>query len=215
MISTQNPAALPDAATLQQLCKAMAVLDAVNSPDWEYRYHSYDPAWGEDEAVFQLNTGEGDEMLILFRPEGCCINGFVDTYEQPDKARATQGLPAAFEEFVFGEPVSSIGTTFCLWYTPATGWQTGELDVSADDGSEEMLYLLDGRPESYAEWANEYFVEDTGRQLIEVEDVARVYRGETLTREQVQRLNQELEPEDMVQLETDLQEIGYPYSFSQ
>ena len=214
MISTRNLSTLPDAATLQPLCKGMAVLDAINSPDWEYRYHSYDPNWDLDEAVFQLNTGEGDEMLILFRPEGCCINGYVDTYTQPDKAQVTQGLPAAFEQFVFGEPVSSIGTTFCLWYTPATGWQTGALDKDADDGSEEMLYLLDGRPEAYAEWANEYFVEDTGRPLIEVADVARVYRGEALTREVVQRLNPELESEDLVQLATDLQEIGYPYEFS-
>lgn len=213
MISTQNPANLPDAATLQPICKGMAVLDAINSPDWEYRYHSYDPAWGEQEAVFQLNTGEGDEMLILFRPEGCCINGYVDTYAQPDKAQVTQGLPAAFEEFMFGEPVSSIGTTFCLWYTPATGWQTGVIDKDADDGSEEMLYLLDGRPESYTEWANEYFVEDTGRPLLDVADVTRVYQGQPLTREVVQRLNPEIEAEDLEALAAELQEIGYPYEF--
>lgn len=212
MISTQNYSDLPDAATLQQLCKAMAVLDAVNSPEWDYRYHSYDPNWGLDEAVFQLNTGEGDEMLILFRPEGCCINGYVEGYAQPDKAQVTQGLPAAFEEFVFGEPVGSIGTTFCLWYTPAQGWQTGRLDENADDGSEEMLYLLDARPESYAEWANEYFVEDSGRPLIQVDDVAHVYRGEPLTKELVQRLNPELD--DWEQLAIDMQEIGYRYSFS-
>ncbi|GAB3832223.1 hypothetical protein [Hymenobacter jeollabukensis] len=214
MISTKNYAALPEPATLQPICRAMAVLDAINSPDWEYRYHSYDPAWGENEAVFQLNTGEGDEMLILFRPEGCCINGYVDTYAQPDKAQVTQGLPAVFEEFVFGEPVSSIGTTFCLWYTPAQGWQTGAIDQAADDGSEEMLYLLDARPESYAEWANEYFVEDTGRPLLSVADVTRVYQGEALTRDVVQRLNPELEQEDLEALAAELQEIGYPYSFS-
>jgi hypothetical protein len=214
MISTQNPAALPEPATLQRICRSMAVLDAINSPEWEYRYHSYDPAWGESEASFQLNTGEGDEMLVLFRPEGCCINGFVHEYEQPDKARVTQGLPAAFEEFMFGEPVASIGTTFCLWYTPATGWQTGVVDKDADDGSEEMLYLFDARPESYAEWANEYFVEDTGRPLLKVADVAHVYGGAALDKALVQRLNPEIEAEDLEALAAELQEIGYPYSFS-
>jgi hypothetical protein len=212
MISTQNYAALPDAARLQRLCQALATLDAVNSPEWEYRYHSYDPNWGEDEAAFQLNTGEGDEVLVLFRPEGCCISGYIDGYAQPDKALITQGLPTAFQEFVFGEPVASIGTTFCLWYTPQQGWQTGLVEENADDGSEELLYFFDDQPTTYVEWANEYFVEDTGRPPLDAAAVARVYRGEPLTKAEVQALNPELD--DWAQLEADLQEIGYPYDFS-
>lgn len=211
MLSTHNLAALPDATALQRLCQSLAVLDAVNSQELEYRYYTYNPNWDEGEALFEMSDGEGDEMLVLFRPEGCCINGFLHEYDQPDKAQVTRGLPAAFDEFVFGEPVSSIGTTFCLWYTPAHGWQTGILP-DEDDGSEELLYIFDGNPETYAEWANEYYIEETDRDPIDTAAVARIYQHEPLTRELVREIIEPLE--DWAQLETDVQAIGYPYQFS-
>ena len=65
MISTADYSALPPAADLQRICKALAVLDAINSPDWEYRYYSYNPDWAPDEAMLEMRDGEGDQMLVL------------------------------------------------------------------------------------------------------------------------------------------------------
>jgi len=210
MISTQDYSALPDAAALQQLAKALAVLDAINSQDYQYRYYSYNADWGPGEELLEMSDGEGDQMLILFRAEGCVINGYLDGYEQPDKAQVTRGLPSVFDDFIFGEPVNSIGTTFCLWYTPAHGWQTGAV-TDEDDGSEELLYMLDGNPNTYAEWADEYYGDETDRSPVDAEAVARVYRGETLTRATVLGIVDELE--DWAQLEANVHEIGYPYDF--
>ncbi|GAB3288233.1 hypothetical protein [Hymenobacter tenuis] len=211
MISTLNPGALPDAATLQRLCQSLAALDAINSQELEYRYYTYSPNWDEHEALFEMSDGEGDQMLVLFRPEGCCINGYLEDFEQPDKAQVTRGLPAAFEEFMLGEPVNSIGTTFCLWYMPEHGWQTGVID-NEDDGSEELLFIFDGEPATYAAWANEYFIDETDRDPLDEAAVARIYQHEPVTRELVKELIDPLE--DWAQLETDLQGIGYPYNFS-
>ncbi|GGG58632.1 hypothetical protein [Hymenobacter glacieicola] len=211
MLSTQNYTALPDAAALQRLCQSLAVLDAVNSQDLEYRYYTYNPDWDDKEALFEMSDGEGDQMLVLFRPEGCCINGYLEGYDQPDKAQVTRGLPEVFDEFIFGEPVNSIGTTFCLWYTPAHGWQTGVVE-NEDDGSEELLFIFDGQPATYTEWANEYFIDETDRDPIDEATVARIYQHEPLTRQLVQELIDPLE--DWAQLEADVQAIGYPYSFS-
>ena len=210
MISTQDYSALPDAAALKTLGKALAALDAINSPDWEYRYYSYSADWAEGEEVLTMRDGEGDEMLVLFRDEGCVVNGFLHEYDQPDKAQLTRGLPAYFDDFIFGEPVNSIGTTFCLWYTPAHGWQTGVLE-DEDDGSEELLSIFDGNPETYAEWADEYYGDETDRSPIAVAAVAQVYQGVTLTKELVLRIVDEVE--DWTQLAEDLQAIGYPYDF--
>ncbi|ALW87081.1 hypothetical protein AUC43_19580 [Hymenobacter sedentarius] len=211
MISTQNYHALPDAAALKRLCKSLAVLDAINSPELEYRYYTYNREWAEGEEVLEMSDGEGDQMLILFREEGCVINGYLPEYDQPNKAQVTRGLPDYFEEFIFGEPVNSIGTTFCLWYTPEHGWQTGVVETE-EDGSEELLFILDSQPETYAEWANEYFIEDTGRKPNAADAVAKIYRGEALTKSIVSALNDE--QEDWSLLEADLQAIGYPYNFS-
>jgi hypothetical protein len=197
MLSTSNYTALLPVADLQRLCQALAVLDAINSQDEEYRYYSYSPEWGENEAVFEMSDGEGDQMLALFRPEGCVLNGYLDGYDQPDKAQVTRGLPAAFQEFIFGEPVNSIGTTFCLWHPaePGQGWQTGA--VEDEDGSEELLFILDSNPATYAEWATEYYTEETDKKPVKAMVLALVD-----------------ELESWPQLEADLQAIGYPYDFS-
>ncbi|NML63583.1 hypothetical protein HHL22_00010 [Hymenobacter sp. RP-2-7] len=210
MLSTRTPQVLPSAADLQRLAQALAVLDAINSPDWEYRYYSYNPAWAPGEAVLEMRDGEGDEMLVLFRPEGCAINGFLAEYPQPDKQQVTRGLPEVFDEFLFDEPVASTGTTFCLWHTPAHGWQTGVLGPE-DDGSEELLYLFDQDPATYAEWATEYYTDETDRPPITPEAVAPIYRHEVLTKAMVHALNPELT--DFVALGAELQEIGYTYDF--
>ncbi len=211
MISTTNYGALPAAPVLQRLAQALAVLDAINSPDWEYRYYSYNPSWGENEELLEMRDGEGDQMLVLFRPEGCVINGFLHEYDQPAKAQVTDGLPAAFADFMAGEPVASIGTTFCLWYTPAGGWQTGTV-ANEDDGSEDMLAIFDNQPATYAEWATEYYLDETDRRPIAPAAVAPVYQHEVLTKKMALALNEELE--DWTMLATDLQEIGYAYNFS-
>ncbi|HEX8327969.1 MAG TPA: hypothetical protein VF629_10545 [Hymenobacter sp.] len=211
MISTQDYSTLPDAPALRRLCKALAVLDAINSQDWEYRYYSYNAEWGEGEEALTMRDGEGDEMLILFRAEGCVINGFLHEYDQPDKTQVTRGLPEYFDDFIFGEPVNSIGTTFCLWHTAGHGWQTGVVE-NEDDGSEELLYIFDGNPETYADWADEYYGEETDRSPLNVNAVAQIYRGETLTKTIVLGIVDELE--DWPQLEEDLRAIGYPYDFS-
>lgn len=210
MLSTLNPTALPSADALRRLCQSLAALDAVNSPEPEFRYYTYNPAWDESEELFEMADGEGDQMLVLFRPEGCVINGFLADYDQPEKAQVTRGLPEAFDEFMFGEPVSSIGTTFCLWYTPAHGWQTGVVE-NEDDGSEELLFIFDGNPETYTDWASEYYLDETDRELLDPEAVAAVYRHEPLTKATVLAINNELE--DWPQLEEDLRAIGYPYDF--
>jgi len=211
MLSTTNYTALPSAAALQRLAQSLAVLDAINSPDWEYRYYSYNPNWAPGEAVLEMRDGEGDEMLVLFRPEGCVINGFLHEYDQPEKAQVTRGLPEVFDSFVFEEPVASLGTTFCLWYTPAHGWQRGVVE-NEDDGSEELLYIFDNDPATYAEWATEYYTDETDRRPLTAAAVAPIYHHEVLTKAMVLAINEELE--DWTMLAADLQEIGYPYNFS-
>jgi hypothetical protein len=211
MFSTTNYAGLPSAAALQRLAQSLAVLDAINSPDWEYRYYSYNPEWAPGEAVLEMRDGEGDEMLVLFRAEGCVINGFLHEYDQPEKAQVTRGLPDVFDSFLLEEPINSLGTTFCLWYTPDHGWQRGIVE-NEDDGSEELLYIFDNDPATYAEWATEYYLDETDRRPLTAEAVAPVYHHEVLTKAMVLAINEELE--DWTMLAADLQEIGYPYDFS-
>lgn len=210
MISTKNYNSLADRKTLKTICKAISVLDAIISQEWEFRYYSYNSKWDENEECLQMRNGSGDEMHILFREDGCVINGFAHEYKQQDKAKLTNALPAIFNDFVFGEPVKSIGTTFCLWTTELKNWQIGQLE-SLEDNSEEMLRILDGQPQTYINWAAEYFEESYKESGIPLDIVTKVYNGETLTKEIVLSIVNEIE--DWKRLEADLIEINYPYNF--
>ena len=210
MISTKNYNLLPDRRSLESICKAISVLDAIISQEWQYRYYSFNSKWSANERCLQLRNGSGDEMHVLFREDGCAINGFAHEYEQQDKSKLTNNLPAIFNEFIFGEPVISIGTTFCLWTTELKNWQVGQLE-SFEDNSEEMLTIFDGQPQTYINWATEYFEESYKESGIPLDTVTKIYSGQPLTKEMVLSIVDKLE--DWEQLEKDLIEINYTYDF--
>lgn len=143
MISTKNINSLPDRKSLATTCKAISVLDAIISQDWEFRYYSYNSKWAENEECCEMRNGEGDQMLILFLKDGCLINGFAYEFEQQNLDKLTNNLPSEYKEFIFEEPVKSIGTTFCIWTTELNGWNVGQLE-NFDDNSEQMLNIFDG-----------------------------------------------------------------------
>jgi len=207
MISTKDYTLLPDRRTLETICKAISVLDAILCQDWQYRYYSFNSTWDTNERCLQMRNGHGDEMHVLFREDGSAINGFAHEYEQQDKSKLTKGLSSIFHEFIFGEPVNSIGTTFCLWTTEIKNWQVGQLG-SFEDNSEEMLNIFDGKPRTYINWAIDYYEMDN----ISLETVTKIYNGQPLTKQMVLSLVEELE--NWQQLEKDLMEIDYPYNFN-
>lgn len=210
MISTKDYKLLPDAKKLKSICKAISVLDAILSQEWEYRYYSYNNKWSNYEEFFEMRDGSGNQMLVLFAQNDCVINGFAHEYEQQDKQKLTTSLPSIFNEFIFGEPVNSIGTTFCLWTTEQNNWQTGQRE-NLEDNSEEMLNIFDGNPQTYIDWATEYFEDSYKESGIPLETVEKIYSGQTLTKNMVLSIVEE--PEDWEQLAADLNEIGYSYSF--
>ena len=209
MISTKNYNLLPNRKALQAICKAISVLDAILSQEWEYRYYSYNNKWDEEEFC-EMRNGSGDQMLILFRQDGCVINGFAHEFEQQDKQKLTKNMPPVFDVFIWGEPVKTIGTTFCLWTTEQDDWQAGQIE-NYEDNSEEMLNIFDGHPQTYIDWATEYFEDSYIESGIPLDTVAKIYNGQTLTKEMVLSIVEELE--DWEQLQADLNEIGYIYDF--
>ena len=121
-------------------------------------------------------------------------------------------VPTAFHEFLFGEPVKSIGTTFCIWSSKTdVKWQTGKIEFPDDDfkdGSADLLSLLDGAPSTYKEWAEEYYDEQFEDRKLNLELVQEIYNHKPISKELAHAINPELE--DLEKLKADLAEIGYP-----
>ena len=193
----------------------MAMLDAVLCPEWEHRYYSFNAAWADGEQMGSMRNGSGDDFHAHFSSAGGWLKGFAHKYPMsPYRERPPLPWPGILDmvptEFAGcrREPAFSVeDVTFCVWRRfgdPA--WQAGPVvfppDHSDPDGSAFLLSALDGRPESYREWAADYYERD-----VALAAVAHVYAHRPLTREVVARLNPEV---SLAELEADIGEIGYP-----
>jgi hypothetical protein len=67
--------ALPDVVTLQRRSQALAVLDAIMSPEWEWRYYSVGSRWAPGEEMASMRNGSGDAYSIVFSVAGRVRSG--------------------------------------------------------------------------------------------------------------------------------------------
>lgn len=208
-LSSNNLDLLPNLMQLKSLCQSIATLEAILSPNWEYRYYSYNKDWAKDKEFCQMRNGSGDEMLILFTKTGAVINGFAHESSFRDKDFITKDLPKEFQAFIFGEPVASIGTSFCIWTIEENKeWANNKKVFKLEnfyDGSEELLELFDGKPETFHQWAEDYYELEN----LPLDIVKQIYEQAPITAEIVHQLNPALD--DLNQLKKDLEEIGYTY----
>ena len=210
-ISTSDLAGLPDLHGFRRLTKSLAALDAVLSPEWEDRYYSFNAAWDKDkrEMWASMRNGSGDQWVAILCPVGAALLGLAheaQTFEagQP-KPWLFADLPPAFHANLMNEAAAdAANSTFCIWRARAdTEWHCGLAHgPQVDDGSAALLSILDGDPSRYVRFADEYYEAE-----LELADVRAVYAHEPITDELAERLNTEV---DLEQLRTDLEEIGCP-----
>ncbi len=207
MSSTRDLSALPDLPGTRRLLQSLAVLDAVMSPEWDSRYYMFDAAWGDAERSASMRDGCGDHWYAILCAQGIALVGLAHespgfTSGQPHPGIFAE-LPEVFHDNLLHEPAfETADATFCIWrLLEDDRWHTGR-DLPEDDGSEDLLTILDGRPQDYVDYAAEYFELE-----ISVEDVAAVYEHRPLTPEIVARLNPEA---DFREVDAQCREIGYP-----
>ncbi|MGW8885189.1 hypothetical protein [Streptomyces sp. NPDC055749] len=213
---------LPGISALSDLCRAMAMLDAILCPEWSDRWHSYDARWsvsGEPPLeMASMRNGSGDEYSIVFSPAGAYARGF--DHESPMSPYVDDALwpgvlddvPPVFRRFVeepaFGDESGVPRVTACLWRETAdSAWRTGDIDFPEDgdgaDGADYVFQLLvAGTPDAYLEWAEDYY-----EVTLDPAAVRHVYGLRPLTAEVVTALNPEA---DLDGLAEDIKEIGYP-----
>lgn len=214
LISTRNLELLPAVDELRQRCQSIAMLDLLLMPDWEDRYYSFNIKWGENEMLASMRNGSGDSYFILFTVEGGIIKGYAHESLMAryavDSGRPWPGVvdqvPPQFES-ILTEPAFLVEeTSFCIWRRNADlSWKTGIIDFPAGedpDGSQNLLFILDGDPKTYIEWGEGYY----GRN-IPPEPVREIYQHNPLTQELVALLNPDLLIHDLIE---DIAEIGYP-----
>ncbi|MEU7838263.1 hypothetical protein [Nonomuraea sp. NPDC049129] len=209
---------LPDIPALRDLCRSMAVLEAILSPEWSSRYHSFDAGWSPGEEMASMRNGSGDEYSIVFSAAGAYIRGFAHESAMspygndgpwpgvldyvPEALRPCAEEPAFCDED--GMPV----VTACLWREVGDGhWRVGEIDypdgVSDPDGAAGLFArLVDPSPEAFRRFAEDYY-----EVPVDLDAVRHVYALRPLTRGVVTALNADLAVKDLAD---DLAAARYP-----
>lgn len=203
-------AQLPEIEILRRKCMALAMLDALICPEWDYRYFSFNAHWSPGEEMASMRNGEGDDWFLLFDENDAALKGFSheSAVVGANLAKAIQErVPQDFSSFL-GEPAFSMAqATFCFWRRGYDShWsQVNVEDVQwadEDDGSSYLLALLIAPEEAYQEYASDYFEEN-----IPIDAIRAIFAHAPLTASLVASLNPEIE---MNEAEEMALEIGYP-----
>jgi hypothetical protein len=190
------------------------MLDAILSPEWDYRYYSFNSKWGPGEMMASMRNGSGDEYFILFNEHGAAMKGFdhecIMSPWSSDDRRIWPGMydrvPPEFSSFL-NEPAFSMNdVTFCIWRLYGDSrWHSGieEFPPGEDpDGSAWMLEMFGADPKQYKQFAFDYYSTDLPLEAIE-----QLYKLEPLTEVVVRALNGAL---SLDAIQADANEIGYP-----
>jgi hypothetical protein len=213
--------ALPDIATLHHRSRALAVLEAMISPEWESRYYSYDAAWNTGEQMASMRNSSGNEYSIVFTTAGAFIRGFdhespMSPFVNDDELwpGLLDGVPDVFAAQIAEPAFSDDGTlcaTFCLWrQTHDVRWHTGSIQFPAvrgfrrdPDGSSLLTILCDGTGGAYQAFADYYEIE------VDPAAVAHVYAGLPLDDHVVRALNPDLVLADVADEVTAIGELRH------
>ncbi|GAB0106003.1 hypothetical protein JMUB6875_49850 [Nocardia sp. JMUB6875] len=193
---------LPEIPVLRDRCRAMAMLDAIFSPEWQYRYFSFNSAWGEGEEMASMRDGQGNDWFLVFSKVGAYGRAF--DHEAPNAPHLVDAVPSVFADYVaepaFAGPDGSLLVTVCFWRQPGdTEWGV----AAAESGAENpFAVLLEGTPQAYRAWAEDYYETELDPAAVD-----HIYALRPLTQAVVSSLNPTL---DLAELDNDLAEINYP-----
>ncbi|HWY24564.1 MAG TPA: hypothetical protein VNX47_06575 [Nevskia sp.] len=206
-----DPDDLPDIANLKRRTKALAMLDAIVCPEWEYRYYSYNSRWSFREEMASMRNGQGDEWFLLFDSAGAALKGL--DHESPIARNAAfpeeiqRVVPPSFSSFLH-EPAFSIDhASFCYWRgVSESAWSRvahpDPVFANTEDGSETFLALLVTPPLFYQEFALDYYERELPLAAIE-----HIYANAPLSQELIRTLNPDLGLNDALESAS---EIAYP-----
>jgi hypothetical protein len=199
---------LPKIAECKRIFQAVAMLDAILMPEWEYRYFSFNSKWDVDQMMASMRDGGGDDFYGLFCKNGLIIKGF-ERFSPSDKSHAScdvnetnlyKGVPIEFKDFL-NEPAFEIHhATFCVWNT----W-VKEVWEATKTYKKSELYLLNvllEGPKGYINWASRYYEKEICSKAVQS-----VFDFEPIDQDLVSLLNSDITLEDITE---DAIEIDYP-----
>jgi hypothetical protein len=183
--------------SLKKKLKSLALADAILSPEWDYRYFSYDSKWGEQEEMASMRDGSGGHWFVLFQGERVGYK-FISPNDgmMNDLAEIIENAPANYRKFL-EEPAFYADQATGIWLLENEEWIKYGLQQAKF--IEDLTTVTEWGCEGYKIWAEDYYERD-----LEHEALSKIFEHD-LSSTVVEKLNPDLTLED---LDKDLKEIG-------
>lgn len=189
--------ALPSIPNLLQRTKALAALDLILSPDWQYRYYSFNSTWSPSEQMASMRDGCGDEWWLVFNDSGwAALKGlghtsFAWVSGRESLSSAIQNeFPPELHDFAHEAAFRWDSTSFGYFYLPSLGvWHYANSSThfsEMDSGDTPLLDHLVGVADNYATFASDYYETDVPKDIVES-----IFTLQPITQEIVSLLNPE------------------------
>ena len=170
--------------------QALALADAIFSPEWEYRYFSFNAAWDKQnhEMMASFRNGEGDEYFILIAEQQVIAKIFAHHLPSPiDWKQIPNQFPSFKNEVAFDLNNSS----YVFWGEHAP-LRFSVIPQALDDYP--FLNFIVQSVEQYWQWAQDYYEID-----IDLDVLKQVFHTLKITQTQLSILNPELTLNDLQQ----------------
>lgn len=199
---------LPTISELRRITQSLATLDLILSPEWEYRYYSFNSKWAPNEQMASMRNGCGDEYFILLTDMGWAgLKGLA--HESPAagidglSAKLQKAVPSKYKSFATESAFRWDETTFCFWCAgQESGWKAPGVLDNVETGANELLAIIESGPEGYWQFAQDYYECEVDQKAVE-----KVFQHLRIDQEMVSSLNHEIAIDD---IQDGLLEIGYP-----
>ncbi len=153
---------LPVSEILRKRWQTFAYFDSVFSPEWEYRYFSFDADWWPGETLASMRDGSGNTIQCLFTTYWAVMSASTN-----DKAHSfslkPDDLPPSLSSFALEKAFDVENMSFCIYYeTSSRDWVLvwWNLDNS-------LFHMLRMDTQQYTKWASDYYELKIDGDLIE------------------------------------------------
>ena len=184
---------LPPPEPLERICKGLAVLDAILSPERERRYYSFDAEGPAGTRMASMRNGEGDAYVIVFTAGLAFVKGVAHEYPRADPAVVFHGLPTALAPQLAEAAFAMADLTYGGWFAD------GAWTIRGDDHGQ--LAVPSGQVERYCKLAADYYERAIPRGA-----VGAILTGAPLDATLLAKIDPGRKLEDLA---ADLAEIGY------
>jgi hypothetical protein len=206
-----SPQSFPDPRTLGNRAKALAMLDAIICPEFQYRYFSFDASWGDDEQMAAMRNGDGDHWFLHLSESGAALKGYVQQLPRADaRVMARQvhrSVPAEFGSFL-NDPSFEMNDVNYFYWRRSTDREWSKVahpDAGLEDWSDcsaDYLSILMAPASCYYDYATDYFECEPPLASIE-----HIYAHAPLTSAIVKSLNPQM---TLAEAQASAAAIGYP-----